>query len=85
MSRLNYYRDNRLEVITGEDHVLGKFFQIFDKDFIEESIEGEGLVLDWSEKFGYEINHTGIPNQTDPENIVKQYIKENKESNIDII
>ena len=74
MSRKTIYHDSRLNVVTGDDHALGKFYQIFDKKFERESLDGEGLVLDWSERFGFEINYTGISKQIDVELMVAQYI-----------
>ena len=76
MSRLTIYKDDRITVITGVDHALGKFFQIFDKEMENETPEGEGLVFDWSEMFGIETNYTGYPQSMTPESIVDNYIKE---------
>ena len=75
MSRILYYHDERLNVYHGDDIALGKFFQIFDNEFICDSAEGEGLVLDWSE-YGYEINYTGIPEKDNVKELVDEYIKE---------
>jgi len=79
MSRKTIYHDSRLSVVTGVDHALGKFFQIFDKEMQDETPEGEGLVLDWSELFGFEVNFTGISKQIDIELIIAQYIMEHGE------
>jgi hypothetical protein len=79
MSRKTIYHDSRLSVVTGDDHALGKFFQIFDKEMQDETPEGEGLVLDWSELFGFETNLTGISKQIDVELIIAQYIMEHGE------
>jgi len=75
MSRRVYYTDNILSVFEGEDHVFGKFYQIFDESLAYETPDGEGLVLDWSSEYGYEINLTGIPNTENPLDVVNQYIQ----------
>lgn len=75
MSRVVYYKDNRLTVITGNDHILGLFIQVYDNKV--ETPDGEGIVLDWSEGFKYSINLTGIPNNDDPTIIVNQYVEKN--------
>jgi hypothetical protein len=77
MSRITTYQDSRLTAVKGVDHALGEFLQLFDKDV--ETPEGEGLVYDWSELFGVEVNFTGIPSSTPPQMIIDTYIKENKE------
>lgn len=74
MSRSTIYADKRLTVIAGNDHVLGNFFQIFDKKV--ETPEGEGLVFDWSERFGIETNFTGLSKKLEPLSIVYQYVGE---------
>ena len=79
MSRKTVYQDKRLTVVTGDDHALGKFFQIFDKELQDETPEGEGLVLDWSELFGFETNCTGISKNVGVEALVAQYIMEHGE------
>ena len=77
MSRNVVYQDKRLELVAGNDHALGKFLQLFDRDMQNETPEGEGLVLDWSEFFGMESNYTGMPG-TDPLQIAMNYIEDNK-------
>ena len=81
MSRETLHQDNRLTVITGIDHALGTFFQIFDKDLENETPDGEGIVLDWSELFGFETNLTGIPNDTGVLKILIMYVEEHGEEN----
>lgn len=76
MSRKTLYRDNRLTVVGGEDQALGKFLQVFDNKMENETPEGEGLVFDWSEVFGVEINLTGCPASMTPESIINNYIEE---------
>jgi hypothetical protein len=76
MSRVTIYRDKRFTVVTGVDHALGNFLQVFDRDMLDETPEGEGLVLDWSQFFGIEINRTGIPGN-DPLEISKKYLEDN--------
>lgn len=78
MSRITKYRDEKLEVIVGDDHMLGKFIQLYDKEV--ETPEGEGLILDWSERFGMNVNFTGIPsvnNMLEVINMVDAYVAEN--------
>lgn len=78
MSRITKYRDEKLQVVVGDDHMLGKFIQLYDKDV--DTPEGEGLILDWSERLGMSINYTGIPsvnNMLEVYNIVSEYISEN--------
>lgn len=77
MSRITFYQDSRLTAVQGVDHMLGKFYQLFDKEMEYETPEGEGLVLDWSQGFGYEINLTGEPDSKDPMDIILAYIKNN--------
>ena len=60
MSRRTIHRDERFHLVEGEDHVLGAFIQLFDNEMINETPEGEGLVLDWSKMFGMERNYTGV-------------------------
>jgi len=77
MSRVSIYRDSRLHVVGGDDHMLGRFIQLFDKEMESETPEGEGLVFDWSEGWGVERNYTGIPSK-DPEEVIAEYIIQNK-------
>lgn len=77
MSRFTNYRDDRLTVVSGDDHLLGRFIQLYDNEV--ETPEGEGIVLDWSEGFGVTINFTGIPtsnSEIDVMHTVEEYLKE---------
>jgi hypothetical protein len=76
MSRKTVYQDKRLTVVSGIDHALGKFHQVFDKEMENETPDGEGLVFDWSELFGFETNCTGYPDSMGVESIIDNYIKE---------
>lgn len=78
MSRKTIYKDNRLTVVQGIDHVLGEFYQIFDNEMVDETSEGEGLILDWSKLFGFEVNFTGQPNSIPVPEIITSYIEEFK-------
>jgi len=78
MSRKTIYKDNRLTVVHGIDHVLGEFYQMFDNELVHETPEGEGLVLDWSKVFGFEVNFTGQPNSVSVPEIITSYIEEFK-------
>jgi hypothetical protein len=80
MSRKTVYKDSRLTVVTGTDHALGLFYQLFDKEMENETPEGEGLVLDWSQFFGFEANYTGIPNSEGLIGIIEKYVTENGDS-----
>jgi len=79
MSRNTHYKDARLTVITGVDHMLGLFYQVYDNTMQNETPEGEGIVLDWSEGFGYETNLTGIPNNKNVLVVINEYIEQNKD------
>jgi len=81
MSRNTIYRSDKLTVVSGDDHVLGKFLQMYDKDMQDETPEQEGLLFDWSELFGIETNRTGQSNKLEPLVIVNNYIKEKNEEN----
>lgn len=76
MSRITVYYDGKITVVTGDDHAVGKFFQIFDEDMVYETPEGEGLVFDWSEMFKIKINLTGQSNTLEPLEIIQNYINE---------
>ena len=81
MSRYTNYHDGRLTVVSGEDHMLGFFIQLYDNEV--ETPEGEGLVLDWSQGFGVSTNFTGIPTnntQRDVMHTVEEYLKERVEN-----
>ena len=78
MSRNTVYQDDKISVVTGNDHMLGDFVQVFDKDLETETPEGEGLVLDWSDKFGFEVNCTGISSSIPAEIIAEKYIIEHR-------
>jgi len=73
MSRKIFYQNDKLTAVTGDDHVMGEFFQLYDKDLRSETPEGEGLILDWSEKFSMETNKTGIAGEN-PLQIISEYI-----------
>jgi len=60
MSRITLHRDKRFHLVAGEDHALGSFIQLFDQDMVNETPEGEGLVVDWSQVFGFEVNYSGL-------------------------
>ena len=59
MSRNTIFQNERITVVGGTDHAIGKFLQIFDNQMMDTTPEGEGLVYDWSEMFGVETNFTG--------------------------
>ena len=75
MSRTTFYRDNRLVAVKGNDHMLGRFIQVYDKEMESVTPEGEGIVLDWSQGFGMERNLTGLPSELNPIMITINYIK----------
>jgi hypothetical protein len=77
MSRKITYHDNRLTVVKGNDHIVGKFIQMYDRNMENKTSEGEGLVFDWCEMFGIERNITGCIFD-EPEKIVESYINECK-------
>ena len=88
MSRTVEDINKRFTLITGDDHMVGKFIQLYDKLMSNETPEGEGLVFEWIEQnFGKEndivINLIGlIPLNYDYEialSTIKDYI--NKEMN----
>lgn len=79
MSRITLFSNDRFSMVGGEDHVLGRFVQLFDKKMVNETPEGEGLVLDWSEGFGLEINYTGISNNIPVHKIIVEYINEHND------
>lgn len=74
MSRKTIYQDDRFTIVGGVDHALGEFLQVFDKDVRDETPEGEGLILDWSEFFGMEVNLTGEPSSLGAAAIVDKLI-----------
>lgn len=79
MSRNTVYQENGITIVAGVDHAIGKFLQLFDKKMEDKTPEGEGLILDWSELFGLEVNSTGISDKELPiEKIVLKYIEEHK-------
>jgi hypothetical protein len=78
MSRITIYQDARLLAVGGQDHMLGQFLQVFDKNLENETPEGEGLVYDWSQGFGTETDLTGLSKDLEPLQKVLQYIEENK-------
>jgi hypothetical protein len=51
--------DGRHSIHYGVDPVLGKYFQLFDKEFEEPS--GQGLILDVDMHQGVKVNLTGYP------------------------
>jgi hypothetical protein len=77
MSRKIIYSDSRLTVVTGVDHVLGLFYQIYNREMVNETPEQEGLVLDWSELFGFEVNYTGLSKDLGVTGMIKAYICDN--------
>lgn len=77
MSRKTVFQNNNITVVAGVDHAIGKFLQIFDKRMEADTAEGEGLVFDWSEFFGLEVNLTGISKDLPILDIVQKYIEEN--------
>lgn len=79
MSRITNYKDDRFTVVSGLDHMLGGFIQLYDREMVEETPEGEGLVLDWSEGFGISSNYTDSPvnnNEQDVMLVISKYISE---------
>jgi hypothetical protein len=77
MSRKTLIQTDRLTLVGGMDHMLGKFLQLYDKDLEHETPEGEGLVFDWSERMGIETNFTGESNKESPETIITNYFNNN--------
>ena len=81
MSRKTIYQDDRFTVVGGDDHALGKFLQVFDKEAEYDSPDGEGLILDWSEGFGMETNLTGEPSSLGAPKIIDKLIAASKQDN----
>jgi hypothetical protein len=48
---------SRYTACYGVDHELGRFLQIYDSEF-EDDPSGEGLILDFDERFGLSQNFT---------------------------
>lgn len=82
MSRITTYKDKRLTIVEGQDGLLGMFLQLFDNEKENETPEGEGLVLDYSRLLGFEINHTGIPNDKGLVEIVRGYLIEHGDPDV---
>jgi len=80
MSRKTIYQDQKLILVGGRDHMFGDFLQLYDKTMESETREGEGLIFDWSQGFGTEINLTDIDGSK-PMEICIKYIKDNKNEN----
>ena len=78
MSRKTIYQDDRLTLISGVDHMLGDFLQLYDKNLANETLEGEGLILNWSQQWGIEINLTGESSKLPATKIARIYINEHK-------
>jgi len=61
---LNYMPRNSTDLspavrkIVGIDHAVGEFVQIYDVRWSKHpnDIQGEGIVLDWDELFGFNVN-----------------------------
>jgi len=81
MSRNAIYSDGRITVYHGIDHVLGEFYQLFDKEMEKETPEGEGLIVDWSQLFDFETNLTGMSNDNGILKILINYVEEFGEEN----
>lgn len=79
MSRRTIYQDERLALISGQDHAIGQFLQLFDREMERESPDGEGVVFEWSQAFGVETNLTGQPSTLPPPQIIENYIQEHKQ------
>lgn len=79
MSRITIYQDKNLTLVGGHDPMLGGFLQLFDNRI--ETPEGESLIYDWCQKFGTDVNLTGISISSGkkPEEICEEYIKLNKD------
>jgi len=77
MSRNVIFKDEKLTVVQGIDHMLGEFYQLYDNELLNETKEGEGIILDWSEQFSYETNLTGIPNKDNVLDVINEYVSEN--------
>jgi len=74
MSRNVIYQDERLTVVHGIDHMLGEFYQLYDRNLMDETPEQEGIIIDWSEGFGYETNLTGIQPKSRVEDLINEYL-----------
>lgn len=68
--RETLYHDDRYTIIYGRDHAIGEFYQIYDKSMVNRTPEGEGIIFEWSEKFGIETNRTTIDHKS-PNNPIK--------------
>ena len=79
MSRNTIYRDKRLTVVHGIDHMLGEFYQLYDRNLMDETPEQEGIIIDWSDQFGYDTNLTGIPNKPNVLDVINEYVLDNSE------
>lgn len=79
MSRTIFYSSEPLTIINGIDQIFGEFYQIYDKRFLNETPEGEGLVLDWSANYGFNINLTELSNSLPITELIMQYIKNTTE------
>lgn len=57
MSREGFKINDNITLVTGSDHALGQFAQIYDSR-TEEKFD-EGLIFDWDGMFGFTRNHIG--------------------------
>lgn len=81
MSRISFFKNETKEVVVGQDHVCGKFIQLYDKEV--ETPEGEGLILSFDTQFGLDTNYTGMSPKTETFNdvvcLVIDYVFKNDE------
>jgi len=75
MSRKTIEINDQYSFVKGHDHMLGKFYQLYDKASVDETPEGEGLIFEWSEKFGYETNHTEVQTKENVHDFVFELLK----------
>lgn len=73
------FKNSRFTILNDNDDLVGEYYVLSENEF--ETPDGEGVVFDWSDNFGYGTNYTGLnPNDfINPLSLILQYIIEQYE------
>lgn len=74
MKKKVIFENGQITVTVRVHPILGQIIQLIDESMIDRTPEGNGVMLDWDERYGVNINHTGISNKLPVSQILAQYI-----------
>ena len=74
MKRKIIYKTDEISVSMSFDPIDGTITQLFDLSMIDKTPQGDGLMLEHSDRTGITVNYTGFSNNLNIDEIMSLYI-----------